>query len=65
VVSEGEKPRHGAPPWQRDAGKHEIPKELAEQIRSNEVEKVLKPLRERMVEDPLGVPLDLAIDYRR
>jgi hypothetical protein len=65
VVSEGEKPRHGAPPWQRDAGDHEIPGKLEGQLRSGEVEEALKPLRERMVEDPLGIPLDLATDYPR
>jgi hypothetical protein len=64
VVSDGEKPQSGAPRWQRDAGDHEIPRALADQLWSGELEEALEPLRERMM-DPKGLPRDLATNYPR
>ena len=63
VLSEGEKPSSGAPRWQRDAGDHEIPRTLADQLWSGDLEEALEPLRERMIDDPKGLPRDLATDY--
>lgn len=65
VLSEGVKPSSGAPPWQRDTGYHVIPRALADQLWSGELEETLEPMRERMIDDPKGLPRDLATDYPR